>query len=95
MYDHNRNSDPLAAIIQSVVAERQRRADEHAALRASDGYKAALHQIDRYILDYGLGINAMAPAAQVRAQPCIARFCPKRFAWLLLSERRRSTSAAT
>jgi hypothetical protein len=46
-------SDPLDA----MLSERQRRSTEHAALRASDGYKAAILQIDRYILDYGLGIN--------------------------------------
>lgn len=50
-------SDFVTAMIQSAVVERQRRSDEHAALRASDAYMASIRQIDRYILDYGLGIN--------------------------------------
>lgn len=50
-------ADFVTAMIQGAVAERQRRSDEHAALRASDAYMASIRQIDRYILDYGLGIN--------------------------------------
>ncbi|WP_028033165.1 hypothetical protein [Chelativorans sp. J32] len=57
MADNDLESDPVTAMIQAAVAERQRRSDEHAALRASDAYKASIRQIDRYIFDYGLGIN--------------------------------------
>ncbi|MGY6248857.1 hypothetical protein ACXIUS_15030 [Bosea thiooxidans] len=57
MADDDLESDLLATMIESVVAERQRRSDEHATLRAGDAYKGAIRQIDRYILDYGLGIN--------------------------------------
>jgi len=52
-------ADPLAEMVRSIVFEKQRRAEEHAALRESDAYKGAMRQIDRYILDYGLGINAI------------------------------------
>lgn len=57
MADDNLESDPLTAMIGGALTERQRRSDEHAALRASDAYRGAIRQIDRYILDYGLGIN--------------------------------------
>lgn len=57
MADDDLEPDLLEAVIQGAVVERQRRSDEHAALRASDAYKGAIRQIDRYILDYGLGIN--------------------------------------
>ncbi len=59
MSNHNPDSDPLVDIIRNIANERQLRADEHAAVRASDAYKGAMRQIDRYILDYGLGINAI------------------------------------
>lgn len=59
MSNHNPDSDPLVDPIRNIASERQLRADEHAAVRASDAYKGAMRQIDRYILDYGLGINAI------------------------------------
>ena len=52
-------SDPLAETMRSIRKERQRRSDEHAALRASDAYQGAMRQVDRYIFDYGVGINAI------------------------------------
>jgi hypothetical protein len=52
-------SDPLLDLMRNIHDERQRRSEEHAALRASDAYKGALRQIDRYIVDYGLGINTI------------------------------------
>ena len=53
------DTDPLAQALLSVTSERQRRVDDHAALRESNEYKQAIQQIDRYIVDYGLGINAI------------------------------------
>lgn len=53
------DSSPLADVFRDVVSERQRRSDEHTALRATADYKRAIRQINRYILDYGLGINAI------------------------------------
>ena len=52
-------SDPLAEMLRSISGDRQRLSDEHAALRASDAYKGAMRQVDRYIFDYGVGINAI------------------------------------
>lgn len=49
--------DPLARMIAELGADRKRRTEEHATLRKSASYRGALRQLDRYILDYGLGIN--------------------------------------
>lgn len=46
-------------MIRSILENHQRRSDEHAALRASEAYQGAMRQVDRYIFDYGLGINAI------------------------------------
>ena len=59
MVDDVPGSDPLAETMRSIRKERQRRSDEHAALRASDAYQGAMRQVDRYIFDYGVGINAI------------------------------------
>jgi hypothetical protein len=59
MSNHDPDPDPPVDIIRNIANERQLRADEHAAVRASNAYKGAMRQIDRYILDYGLGINAI------------------------------------
>lgn len=53
------NPDPLVEAFRKIATQQQSRADEHAALRDSDAYKGAIRQIDRYIFDYGLGINAI------------------------------------
>lgn len=60
------HSDPLAEMINAVVGDRKRRAEEHAAVRASDAYQGAIRQVDRYITDYGLGINAIGVMATRR-----------------------------
>jgi hypothetical protein len=50
-------SDPLADMMRSILEDHQRRSDEHAVLRASDAYQGAMRQVDRSILDYGVGVN--------------------------------------
>jgi hypothetical protein len=57
MADDIDDPDPLTAMARRIHDDRQRRSDEHAALRASDAYQGAIRQFDRYIFDYGLGIN--------------------------------------
>lgn len=59
MSENVEREDSLAALMRRISDERQRRSDEHAALRAGEPYRAAIGQIDRYILDYGLGVNAI------------------------------------
>jgi hypothetical protein len=51
--------DPLTEVMRRIHEERQRRSDEHAALRASEAYLGAMRQVDRYLFDYGLGISAI------------------------------------
>lgn len=53
------DTDPLSEMVRNILTRQQSRIDDHAALRQTDAYKAAIRQIDRYILDYGLGINAI------------------------------------
>jgi hypothetical protein len=52
-------ADPLLEALRNIGEQREQRVREHEALRATAAYKGALRQIDRYILDYGLGINAI------------------------------------
>ncbi|MEW6254317.1 MAG: hypothetical protein AB1592_00050 [Pseudomonadota bacterium] len=59
MDEENADTDPLTAMSRSIADKRQRLANEHAALKASDSYIGAMRQIDHYILDYGLGVNAI------------------------------------
>ena len=59
MADYNDDLDPLAQMFREIREDRQHRSDEHTALRASDAYQGAIRQVDRYIFDYGLGINAI------------------------------------
>ena len=59
MVNHVPESDPLAEMMRSIGEDRQRRSDEHAALRASDAYQGAMRRVDRYIFDYGVGITAI------------------------------------
>lgn len=49
--------DSLARMFAELGADRNRRADAHATLRDSAPYRGAMRQLDRYIFDYGLGIN--------------------------------------
>lgn len=49
--------DPLTRMFAELSADRNRRADAHATLRDSAPYRGAMLQLDRYIFDYGLGIN--------------------------------------
>lgn len=59
MSNHDPDIDPLVQMIRSIASERQHRVKDHTTLRESEAYKGAIRQIDRYILDYGLGINAI------------------------------------
>lgn len=51
--------DPVADVFARLAVERQRRSDEHEKLRSSSAYQGAMRQIDRYIFEYGIGINAI------------------------------------
>ena len=51
--------DILADLLRGIHNERQRLSDQHAELRSSEAYLGAMRQVDRFILDYGLGINAI------------------------------------
>lgn len=53
------HSDSLAEMLSRIVDDRKRQAEEHAIIRASEAYQGAIRQVDRYIVDYGLGINAI------------------------------------
>src|SRR5690606_37426429 len=53
------DNDPFARMVAELGADRKRRTDEHATLRNSAPYRGALRQLDRYIFDYGLGINTI------------------------------------
>jgi hypothetical protein len=57
--DDIQDTDLLTEVARRIRDERQCRAEKHAALRASEAYKIAIQQVDRYIFDYGLGINAI------------------------------------
>jgi hypothetical protein len=55
--DDAAEDDPLTERLRALREEQQRQSDEHVRLRASGPYLGAIRQIDRYIWDYGLGIN--------------------------------------
>lgn len=59
MANGTEDTDPLADALRGVRDDRRPLSVEHANLRASADDQSAIRQIDRYILDYGLGINAI------------------------------------
>ncbi len=59
MADGVEDAGPLADASRGLLDVRRQLVVEHANLRASADYQGAMRQIDRYILDYGLGINAI------------------------------------
>ncbi|MCH8491230.1 MAG: hypothetical protein LAT81_15060 [Oceanicaulis sp.] len=58
-----RRDDPAEEVFRNISSERKHLIDEHSALRNTEAYKGAMRQIDRYILDYGLGISAIELSA--------------------------------
>jgi hypothetical protein len=68
MEDDEADADPLAQMLRDIAAKRRKRADEHRAIRDSEAYRGSIRQIEHYILDYGLGINAI--------DVCATRFPP-------------------
>ncbi len=56
--DNKTPPDLLRELLGRVIEERQRRIGDHAALRASQPYQAAVEQLDRLVADYGLAVNA-------------------------------------
>lgn len=57
--DQEPQRDPILELLQPILEARQKRIDEHAALRESQPYQAAVKQLDRLAADYGIALNAI------------------------------------
>ncbi len=59
MKTYDRDIDLVAKLTRYIARKQEQLVDEHASLRESESYKLAINKIDRYIHDYGIGINAV------------------------------------
>jgi hypothetical protein len=59
MADNIDDPDPLTAMARRTHDDASAALTSTRRCRASDAYRGAVLQVDRYILDYGLGINAI------------------------------------
>jgi hypothetical protein len=57
------NTDPFAERMKQFLAAQQKRIDDHNAMREGRPYQDAIALVDRLIVEYGLGINAIELAA--------------------------------
>lgn len=57
------HSNPLISAFKNMLDDRKQRMEKHRELRESEAYKGAIRQIDRYLQDYGMGVNAIEAMA--------------------------------